>query len=438
MTFGDVDDAGDVGDAVRYVQNPELTNDTLNELFARAWPDHVPGDYMPVLARSLAYVGAYRGSELIGWVNVATDGGEHAFLLDPTVDVAYRRRGIGTALVRQAVNAAAAHGCKWLHVDFEPELEGFYRNAGFRPTAAGLIRLSGVDQAPAPVVAASSVPSPFEKLRARGLLLQCMLGVVLVLVIARLVPGLIDKTPTDSGSFGLFYLGIGLVMAVRVRLARLNVEQLFGPVPTTNTLRLTVVAIPLGVLSIAGFWILFLPLSFAAPDFVRTWAIDGMSRMEAHSLSAWIARTIIAVIVAPVVEEILFRGLLLQRWALRWGTMTGVILSSAVFAIGHIELLGHFVFGVAMAALYLRTRSLWVPIAAHALNNFIVSVLTLPGELWPDKSPKEMTVASLQSGWWIGIVVLAVGLAMLEAYRRRYWDGVDLRELIRGPIPYTA
>jgi hypothetical protein len=28
-----------------------------------------------------------------------------------------------------------------LHVDYEPHLDGFYRGCGFRPTAAGLLRL---------------------------------------------------------------------------------------------------------------------------------------------------------------------------------------------------------------------------------------------------------------------------------------------------------
>lgn len=444
-------DAGGADDSVQYVLNPQFNNDALNALFVRTSPAHAPMDFAPILSRSLAYIGAYHGSELIGFVNVATDGGVHAFLLDPKVDPAFRHRGIGTTLIHHAERAAAARGCEWLHVDYDSELEGFYREAGFKPTLAGLIRLSPADatlEEPLrqPLGSATSVtppspaspPSPFEKLRARGLLLQSMLGVILALVIARFIPGLADTSPTDSGSFGLFYLGIGVVMAVRIRDARLNLEHLFGPVPTLTTLRLTVVAIPLGVLSVAGFWILFLPLSYAAPNLVRTWAIEGMSRMEAHSLSAWVSRSVIAVIVAPVVEEILFRGLLFQRWALRWGTMTGVILSSALFAVGHVELLGHFAFGVVMCALYLRTRSLWVPIAAHALNNFIVSVLTLPGELWPDKSQKEMTVASLQSGWWIGIVVLAVGLVLLDAYRRRFWEGIDLRALIRGPVPYST
>ena len=35
--------------------------------------------------------------------------------------------------------AAAARGIEWIHVDYEPHLDGFYRACGFQPTLAGLI-----------------------------------------------------------------------------------------------------------------------------------------------------------------------------------------------------------------------------------------------------------------------------------------------------------
>lgn len=126
---------------VRFEINPPLSDPVLNDLFARAWPDHQPGAYQPVLARSLGYLGAYIGDQLIGFVNLATDGGEHAFLLDPTVDSAHRRRGIGRELVVRAAALAREHGCKWLHVDYEPALAPFYHAAGFRDSLAGVMRL---------------------------------------------------------------------------------------------------------------------------------------------------------------------------------------------------------------------------------------------------------------------------------------------------------
>jgi ribosomal protein S18 acetylase RimI-like enzyme len=92
---------------------------------------------------SLGWVTARRpGGDLIGFVNVAWDGGDHAFLLDTKVASACQRRGIATALVAEAVRHAKAAGCEWIHVDFEERLAPFYFAAcGFRPTAAGLIHL---------------------------------------------------------------------------------------------------------------------------------------------------------------------------------------------------------------------------------------------------------------------------------------------------------
>jgi GNAT superfamily N-acetyltransferase len=126
---------------IRYVLSPEVANDQLNELFAAAWPGHIARDFQPILQRSLDYVCAYHAERLIGFVNLAWDGGVHAFLLDTTVHPALQRGGIGQALVAHAVAAARERGLQWLHVDFEPHLRGFYERCGFGPTEAGLIRL---------------------------------------------------------------------------------------------------------------------------------------------------------------------------------------------------------------------------------------------------------------------------------------------------------
>jgi ribosomal protein S18 acetylase RimI-like enzyme len=94
------------------------------------------------LDRSLCWVSAHVGERLVGFVNVAWDGGRHAFLLDPVVHPEFRRRGVGLALVRCAVEEARALGAEWLHVDYEARHADFYRRCGFRPTHAGLIALN--------------------------------------------------------------------------------------------------------------------------------------------------------------------------------------------------------------------------------------------------------------------------------------------------------
>jgi len=122
-----------------------VANEILNALFSVGWPSWQRGpdtsDWQPVLRRSLVYVCAYDADRLVGFVNVATDGRVHAFLLDTRVDPDYRRRGIGREIVARAAEASRAAGCEVLHVDYAPELGPFYAACGFRPTNAGLLRL---------------------------------------------------------------------------------------------------------------------------------------------------------------------------------------------------------------------------------------------------------------------------------------------------------
>jgi GNAT superfamily N-acetyltransferase len=126
---------------IAYSVSPTVSNGELNRLFMASWPDAAESDFQPILRHSLLYVCAYEGERLVGFVNVAWDGGVHGFILDTTVHPETRRRGIGVALVQRAADEAQARGLHWLHVDYEPHLKTFYEQCGFGHTEAGLMRL---------------------------------------------------------------------------------------------------------------------------------------------------------------------------------------------------------------------------------------------------------------------------------------------------------
>ncbi|MBN1858318.1 GNAT family N-acetyltransferase [Candidatus Bipolaricaulota bacterium] len=119
-------------------------NEELNVLHAEAFAHPVlPIDWVgQVEQHSLGWVTARDAGRLIGFVNVAWDGGVHAFILDTMVVAARRRQGVATRLVAAAAIEARAAGCEWLHVDFEDELRPFYLGAcEFKTASAGLIAL---------------------------------------------------------------------------------------------------------------------------------------------------------------------------------------------------------------------------------------------------------------------------------------------------------
>lgn len=129
---------------VDYEWRGKFENAALNALHAEAFGHRLLGDdwRAQVERHSLGWVCARDRGGLVGFVNVAWDGGVHAFVLDTLVAARTRRRGVGTELVRIAVEQARAAGCEWLHVDFDDDLQAFYFDAcGFTPTNAGLIAL---------------------------------------------------------------------------------------------------------------------------------------------------------------------------------------------------------------------------------------------------------------------------------------------------------
>lgn len=129
--------------SVEIRQNPYPAPSEFSALWQDAWGAPFAGDTGAIWSRSLAHFGAYEGERLVGYVNLAWDGGVHAFLLDTMVHPQWRRRGIATRLVEAAAITAREQGVQWLHVDYEPQLQSFYEGCGFRPTLAGLIPLGG-------------------------------------------------------------------------------------------------------------------------------------------------------------------------------------------------------------------------------------------------------------------------------------------------------
>jgi membrane protease YdiL (CAAX protease family) len=83
---------------------------------------------------------------------------------------------------------------------------------------------------------------------------------------------------------------------------------------------------------------------------------------------------LVAVVMAPLFEEIVFRGFLFRGFANSWGWVWGAFASSAVFGLAHLQLdvfaplatLGFF-----LAWAYKKTGSLWSCIAMHVIFNAI-------------------------------------------------------------------
>lgn len=97
------------------------------------------------------------------------------------------------------------------------------------------------------------------------------------------------------------------------------------------------------------------------------------------TLEPWLV--IVAIVVlAPIAEEVFFRGVAFNAWLAERGRRFAYIGSAVLFAAIHaslISLLPIFLLGLALAWVYRRTRSLLAPIAMHATVNGISVTLAL-------------------------------------------------------------
>ncbi len=113
--------------------------------------------------------------------------------------------------------------------------------------------------------------------------------------------------------------------------------------------------------------------------------------------------TVLAVGIGPgLVEELWCRGFLGRGLSARYGLVAGVLVTSVLFAVMHIDPTQLFVIALMGAYLhfvYVATRSIWVPILLHAMNNGVSILLVLalkPEQLDQDKHvPIVVTIAAL-------------------------------------------
>jgi hypothetical protein len=109
------------------------------------------------------------------------------------------------------------------------------------------------------------------------------------------------------------------------------------------------------------------------------------------TVSGLILHLVAGAVVAPIAEEVLFRGYMVTAWARSNGPRAAIIRGALLFATAHVLLVGGDNFGqaaslafvgavgrlpvaLALGWLYLRSRTIWAPIGLHAAFNAILLI----------------------------------------------------------------
>lgn len=83
------------------------------------------------------------------------------------------------------------------------------------------------------------------------------------------------------------------------------------------------------------------------------------------------------IFISPISEELIFRGVFLNRLQLVIPVVFAVLISSLLFAALHSfgSIFSAFIFGICIAILYLKTDNIFVAIFAHFFNNLIAEII---------------------------------------------------------------
>ncbi len=244
------------------------------------------------------------------------------------------------------------------------------------------------------------VPSPYGLLIALATVLIFVAPNLLVLAFDGFADGP-GTTALPEGPELIFGLVVTIVLQLTVfalsllplLIAGRPFRRLLGP--TRSTGLMWAIGLGVGIVTVIVTYTVnaVFVLSFGDGEAVEQEVLD----IALAGGAATVLAILLAVVLAPITEEIVFRGVLFRALDHRFGMWPAAVLSSAVFAVIHFEVLfsqplalvGLFTVGILLAIAYHRTGSLLVPILGHAVFNAVsVSLALLVEQL------------DLASSWW--------------------------------------
>jgi uncharacterized protein len=266
----------------------------------------------------------------------------------------------------------------------------------------------------------------FTRVKARYLLLWFIVTTILAIVAvgaAGMMSSLgskdADGVRAEAGLAWLSYVLLLVTTVLYAGRAGVGFGSSFGMPPgPAQAAGIAALGIPLVAGAIIIMYTVFAPLSLLWPEAIQWWLFDYTptlySAEKPYPFAANLLGLSAIVAAAPITEEWFFRGLLLRRLALKWGTVAGVVVSSVVFGLMHADIVGATLFGILMCALYARTGSLWAPTIAHAANNAIAAgFIVLGAHGVVDTS--SVTVEELRAYWVAPFVALAFAAPWIPA-----------------------
>lgn len=132
-------------------------------------------------------------------------------------------------------------------------------------------------------------------------------------------------------------------------------------------------------------------------------------------------------LLAPISEELIYRGLIYRRLRDYIGIKWAMVMSALIFGLIHgnmVQFVFAFLIGVALAAVYERYKTIWAPVAAHmAVNLFSCFLDTMNVNPVPDLGGAEVLLFVGE-----GIIVVLLGVMTLKKWTSKREDSIEISE----------
>ena len=140
---------------------------------------------------------------------------------------------------------------------------------------------------------------------------------------------------------------------------------------------------------------------------------------EYFNLNEFLLYTLGVAVLAPLIEEFIFRGIVISRLE-KHGKGFAIFTSAVIFGLAHsniVSVVFAFIAGLAFGWLYIKTRNLWVSIFVHFLNNML-SIFQSYSSIWFSNQANEINSLLMLAP----MVLALVGLVfMLLFYRKKFF-----------------
>lgn len=180
-----------------------------------------------------------------------------------------------------------------------------------------------------------------------------------------------------------------LLLMIKDYIKKINIKELGGVVATQLCLSMGISLLLIGI------------VYFTLPNMLNN-LLSESSVSEVSTYGGLFISMLITVVGAPIMEELFFRAIIFKRISRKFNIYIGIVISSLVFGLLHIELavIGAFIFGIACCILYIKYKNILIPMTVHFLNNLIAFLPQLDINAPVDTSPITNTdaIVSLSFG----------------------------------------